>query len=532
MVRVAGARGRASGALLGAPLETRSELVKALMVTLFGAALGYMAWNLHSERALAPSSSLLPVGNYPKGGWWRADLSDVALTSAHILIRFAGTATADEDLHVPDIPITRSEVEARALAQRIASDLQKDPSQFDALAREYSDDLTTRERGGRLGTVFVASLPMPITDALGHLQKGEISRPVRTQLGYHVLRSLDAPTSLRLSGSEIVISYAGMPAATRFGRPAVRTRAEALELGARLARDAKQHPEQFPELAARYSDAPDAVQGGDLGERWSYDRWDPFVLDTLRSLAPGEVYGPIDDAVWGVRILRRTAPSRETVAATAIVVGHALEPRPDWTDPDVTRSQAEARAIADQLGHELVLAPSRFDDERRRHCDWGVCEFTPVAYAAGTSFWIGLDAELAKVGLGEVTRRPVWTPFGFVLARREDPARYPEEPFTPRFELPRPPRIDLASATEEQQLAFLSELGTQALQRVHFDERERTMFEDLVRDVQVSLQGADSKQRAAQMEEGRERARASLSKATFAELLALSREVDVALQGD
>ncbi|HKO94764.1 MAG TPA: peptidylprolyl isomerase, partial [Polyangiaceae bacterium] len=336
----------------------------------------------------------------------------------------------------------------------------------------------------------------------------------------------------RLSGSQIVISYAGMAATTRFGRPAARTRAEALELGARLASEAKEHPEQFAELAARYSDAPDAVQGGDVGERWSYDRWDPFVLDTLRSLAEGEVYGPIDDAVWGVRIVRRTAPPRETVAATAILVGHALDPRPDWTHPAVTRSQAEARAIADELVQELVLAPLRFDDERRRHCDWGSCEWAPVAYAAGTSSWVGLDAELAKVEPGQVTRRPVWTPLGFVLARREDPARYPEEPFTPRFELPRPPRIDLASATEEQQLTFVSELGTQALQRVPFDERERTIFESIVHDVQVALPGADSKQRAAQLEEGKARAKASLSEATFSGLLALSREVDVALQGD
>jgi hypothetical protein len=507
-------------------------LVKALLVTLFGAALGCMAWNLYTERAAAPSSRLVSVENYPKGGWWRADLSDVALAPAHILIRFAGTATADTDIHVPNVPITRSEVEARALAQRIASDLQKDPSQFDALAREYSDDLTTRERGGRLGTMFVSSLPQPITDALGHLRTGDISHPVRTALGYHVVRRLDVPAVKRLSGSEIVISYAGMPAATRFGRPSARTRAEALELGARLAREAKAHPDQFSELAARYSDAPDAVQGGDLGERWSDDIWDPFVFDTLGSLGEGEVYGSIDDAVCGVRIIRRTAPSRETVAATVILVGHALDPRPDWTDPAVTRSQAEARAIADELVRRLALAPGMFDDERKLHCDSGLCDRKPVAYAAGTSPWPGLDAELVKVAPGEVTRSPVWTPAGFVLARREDPARYPEEPFEPRFELPRPPRIDLASATEEQQLTFISVLGAKALQRVPFDERERTIFESIVRDVQVSLPGADSKQRAAQMEEGKARAKASLSQATFSQLLALSREVDVALQGD
>ena len=158
--------------------------MKKAMVTLFGAALSYMAWNHYTERAAAPSTGSVRVENYPKGGWWRADLSDVALAPAHILVRFAGTGTADGDLHVPNIPITRNEVEARALAQRIASALQKDPSQFDALAREYSDDLATRERGGRLGTWLVPSLPDAMIDALGHLQRGEISRPVRSALGF------------------------------------------------------------------------------------------------------------------------------------------------------------------------------------------------------------------------------------------------------------------------------------------------------------------------------------------------------------
>jgi PPIC-type peptidyl-prolyl cis-trans isomerase-like protein len=505
--------------------------VKALVIKLFGAALGCMACSSYTERAAPPPIAEVSVENYPKGAWWRSDLSKVALAPAHILIRFAGSATADTDIHVPDIPITRSEVEARLLAQRIVVALRKDPSQFDALAREYSDDLATRERGGRLGTWLVPSLPDAMIDALGHLQRGEISHPVRSALGYHVVRS-DEPVIKRLSGSEIVISYAGTSAMTRSGQPSARTRAEALELGARVAREAKEHPEQFAELAARYSDAPDAAQGGDMGERWSYDLWDPYVFSTLDSLREGEVYGPIDDADWGVRIIRRTAPSRETVAATVILVAHALDPRPDWTDPAVTRSQADARIIADELVRKLALAPETFDDERRRHCDLGLCDTTPVAYVTGTSPWAGLDAELVKVAPGEVTRTPVWTLAGFVLARREDPARYAGVPFTPLLELPRPPRIDLESATEEEQLSFVSELRARALKSVRFDERERTIFEQIVHDVQLSLPGADSKQRAAQMEEGKVRAKASLSDATFSQLLALGREVDVALQGE
>ena len=133
--------------------------MKALVIKLFGTALGCMACSSYTERASPPPTeraspppiASVSVENYPKGAWWRSDLSQVALAPAHILIRFAGSATADTDIHVPDIPITRSEVEARLLAQRIVIALRKDPSQFDALAREHSDDLTTRERGGASG---------------------------------------------------------------------------------------------------------------------------------------------------------------------------------------------------------------------------------------------------------------------------------------------------------------------------------------------------------------------------------------------
>lgn len=504
------------------------------LFTLCGAAACCLAWSLYSERGSDTRADLASAEvNYPKGPWWRADVSDVALASAHILIRFVGVATADTDLHVPNEPVTRSEPEARELAQRLARELEADPTRFEELARRYSDDLTTRERGGRLGTVFVPSLPTPITDALGTLAIGETSRPVRTKLGYHVLKRAAVPPVTRLSGSEIVIAYEGVSAAVGQGRSATRTREDALRLGLEVAREAKQHPERFAELAARHSDAPDAVQGGDFGERWSYDSWDFFVLDTLQDLHVGEVYGPFDDAVWGVRIVQRTAPPRETFAATSFVVGHALEPRPAWSDPAVTRGTESARAIAEGLVEQLATTPAAFDEVRRKHCDYGLCRApTEPAHAAGTSPWVGLDGEIAKVAVGEVIRAPVWTPLGFVIARREDPAHHPAPPFTPRLELPTPPRVGLASATEEQLIGYIDIFKAEALRRVDFDAAERASFERIVQELTLGLKGADAARRAAEVADAQARAKAALGEARMAELLALEDAVNLAVQGE
>jgi hypothetical protein len=244
------------------------------------------------------------------------------------------------------------------------------------------------------------------------------------------------------------------------------------------------------------------------------------------------VYGPFDDPVWGIRIVQRTAPHRETLAATSFVIGHALEPRPEWSDPAVTRGAERARTLAEELVERLSTSPAAFDEVRRKHCDYGLCRAPAErAHASGTSAWVGLDRELSKVAIGEVIHSPVWTPLGFVIARREDPAQHPALPFTPRLELPTPPRVDLASATEEQLMGYIAVFKAEALQRIAFDARERASFERIVQELTLALKGADAGRRVAEVEEAQARAKTSLGEARVAELQALEEAVNVAVQG-
>jgi peptidyl-prolyl cis-trans isomerase SurA len=59
---------------------------------------------------------------------------------------------------------------------------------FATLARRYSDDPETRDRGGSLGTFAVDDLGPELQQAIEGLEPGDVSRVVESEVGYHILR--------------------------------------------------------------------------------------------------------------------------------------------------------------------------------------------------------------------------------------------------------------------------------------------------------------------------------------------------------
>ena len=96
------------------------------------------------------------------------------LAAQHILFVVAPTATdAQKD-------------SVRKLANKVRAELTA--ANFAAMAQKYSGDPGSAARGGSLGVFQKGQMVKQFQDALVALQPGQISQPVVTQFGYHIIR--------------------------------------------------------------------------------------------------------------------------------------------------------------------------------------------------------------------------------------------------------------------------------------------------------------------------------------------------------
>jgi peptidyl-prolyl cis-trans isomerase C len=100
----------------------------------------------------------------------------------HILIRVTGSPSP-----LPTGKKEMSDAEALAKAQEIRKKL-ADGADFAALAKEESYDTGSGAAGGDLGTVHHGQMVAAFEQATFALKPGEISDPVKTQFGYHIIK--------------------------------------------------------------------------------------------------------------------------------------------------------------------------------------------------------------------------------------------------------------------------------------------------------------------------------------------------------
>jgi peptidyl-prolyl cis-trans isomerase D len=78
---------------------------------------------------------------------------------------------------------------AKAKAQAILAEVQKNPNDFAKIAKAQSQDPGTAELGGDLGVIEKGILPAKqLEDAVFSLKEGEISGLVRSDFGYHIVK--------------------------------------------------------------------------------------------------------------------------------------------------------------------------------------------------------------------------------------------------------------------------------------------------------------------------------------------------------
>ena len=73
-------------------------------------------------------------------------------------------------------------VKAQAVQKQLAT------KTFEALAAEVSDDAITAKNGGDLGLFEIGGLEKVLEDAVSQLKLGEVSAPIKSSFGYHLLK--------------------------------------------------------------------------------------------------------------------------------------------------------------------------------------------------------------------------------------------------------------------------------------------------------------------------------------------------------
>lgn len=128
-------------------------------------------------------------------------------------------------------------------------------SDFTIVAKDRSEDPSAKENGGDLGYFTAFQMVYPFEDAAYKANTGDLTMPVRTRYGYHIIKILDK----RTARGEILVAHIMIKEKKEEGG-AANAEAKATEIYQKLLAG-----EKFDELSAKFSDdGSSAKKGGEL----------------------------------------------------------------------------------------------------------------------------------------------------------------------------------------------------------------------------------------------------------------------------
>ncbi len=207
--------------------------------------------------------------------------------ASHILISAKANATPADTL--------ASFSKAIAIRERILKG-----EDFAQIARQFSDDPGGKTNGGDLGYFTALQMVYPFEQAAYTLKTGEISLPVKTRFGYHVIKVTDR----RIARGEVEVSHIILRTGTADDK---KVRAKSFEIYAQL-----QKGRPWDELCKEFSD--------DQATRNSGGKLRPFGVGALAGVPefeatafslhnPGDISDPFQSSYgWHIVRLERRIP--------------------------------------------------------------------------------------------------------------------------------------------------------------------------------------------------------------------------------
>ncbi|EDH7632660.1 peptidylprolyl isomerase SurA [Salmonella enterica subsp. enterica serovar Togba] len=210
---------------------------------------------------------------------------------------------------LPENPTSEQVNDAQRQAESIVEEA-RNGADFGKLAITYSADQQAL-KGGQMGWGRIQELPGIFAQALSTAKKGDIVGPIRSGVGFHILKVND------LRGQIQSISVTEVHARHILLKPSpIMTDQQARLKLEEIAADIKSGKTTFAAAAKEYSQDPgSANQGGDLG--WATpDIFDPAFRDALTKLHKGQISAPVHSSFgWHLIELLDTRKVDKTDAA-------------------------------------------------------------------------------------------------------------------------------------------------------------------------------------------------------------------------
>lgn len=184
---------------------------------------------------------------------------------------------------------------------KVRADIMKG-TDFAAVARRTSEDPSAKDNGGDLGYFSALQMVYPFENAAYSLKKDEVSMPVRTRFGYHIIKLTDS----RPAQGEVTVEHIMIKAgATVKGEDSAKAATKINEIYAKL-----KGGEKFEDLARQFSEDQTTAKNGGTLPSFGTGRMVPEFEKAAFSLKyPGDYTEPVKTSYgWHIIKLMGTKP--------------------------------------------------------------------------------------------------------------------------------------------------------------------------------------------------------------------------------